>query len=83
MHDADALCNSIWKVMGSIVCQLCISLKYRVYSPSVDMQKSFSGGGIVHSKIGLYFGAEEICVFIGKNCRTLNLLNWTLIMCVI
>lgn len=40
---------------------LCVSLKYRVYSTSVDMQKSFSGeAGIVRSKIGRQFSAEEI-----------------------
>ena len=39
--------------MGRMVCQLGGILKYRVYSHTVDMRKSFRGlAGIVHSEIG-------------------------------
>lgn len=70
------LCKSIWGVMGRMVCQLGGSLKYRVYTRPVDMRKSFRGlAGIVHSEIGRQLSLEDVYVFVGKNCRTLNLLH--------
>ena len=68
--------KSIWRVMGRMVCQLGGSLKYRVYSRPVDMRKSFRGlAGIVHSEIGRQLSPEDVYVFVGKNRRTLKLLQ--------
>lgn len=61
---------------GRMVCQLGGSLKYRVYAHPVDMGKSFRVlEGIVHSEIGRQLSLEDVYVFVGKNCRTLNLLH--------
>lgn len=62
--------------MERMLCQLDDSLKYGVYSGLVYIRKSFRGLSVtVHSEIVCHLSQEDVYVFVGKNCRTLNLLH--------